>query len=83
MMTIVMNTKARRMTEMANAFKCDRCGNLYEPYNGIEYQAGCNKYHSVCLCKGLNNKYFDLCPECMTKLIEFIKAGKDEGVSNG
>lgn len=83
MMTIVMNTKARRMTEMANALKCDRCGKLYENYKGIRIGDRGAYYccMSIITSDGWVRRGYDLCPECMTKLVEFLKL--DEEVSNG
>lgn len=69
---------------MANALKCDRCGKLYEPYKGIRLQDKGAYYCSMSFFSeyGCNRRDFDLCPECMTKLVEFIKGDKEE-VING
>lgn len=65
---------------MANALKCDRCGKLYEHYNGIRVVDKCNYYCSMSFFSehGWNRRDYDLCPECMTKLVEFIKGDKEE-----
>ena len=59
---------------MASARKCDRCGTLYEPYNGTNgvmlIRVG---DVSIPLYSG-NPK--DLCPECM-KLLEKFLDGED------
>ena len=58
------------------AKKCDRCGKFYELYDGFEIAKGGNKYNTVRLeklvCDSIYRK-FDLCPECMEKLVNFIK----------
>ena len=67
-------------SEMARALKCDRCGKLYEHYDGIKLNDKGMHYQGVSLdSNGCWSKSFDLCPECMTKLVEFIKAEKEEG----
>ena len=58
------------------ARKCDRCGKLYEIYNGLEVVKGGDIYNTVRLEKeNIANIYkkLDLCPECMEKLVNFIK----------
>lgn len=60
---------------MTNAKKCDRCGKLYELYDGYEVVKGGNMYNTL----GLFNHWdsaiqsYDLCPECMESLIKWIK----------
>ena len=64
---------------MSNAKKCDRCGKLYEEYNGIRLKGQGNGYQYLYL--GGNNivsKLFDLCEDCMTEVIDWIKAGGDK-----
>lgn len=58
---------------MATAYKCDRCGKLYEkPYTSrrkIEIVKDCHP----------NEQYiYELCDECHEKLIEFIGGNEDE-----
>lgn len=62
-------------SKMANALKCDRCGKLYEHYKGIRVESRGNDYCSMSLYTGdgWKRRDYDLCPECMTKLVEFIK----------
>ena len=62
---------------MSNAKKCDRCGKLYENYKGVNITEGGNSYNTVIFTGGLYNRDFDLCPDCMSKLIEFIKEGQE------
>lgn len=59
---------------MSNAKKCDRCGKLYENYEGYEVENGGNKYNILTLLhhwKTVSRSY-DLCPKCMESLIEWI-----------
>jgi hypothetical protein len=69
---------------MADAKKCDRCGNLYENYDGVEYYEDLSafgelvKFDEMRLVRadGCGFRHFDLCPDCMTALISFIKQGE-------
>ena len=65
---------------MANALKCDRCGKFYEKYDGIKVVSGGNKYcfFSISNCSGLITRDYDLCPECMKSLIEWIWEADNE-----
>ena len=60
---------------MSIARKCDRCGKLYEDYDGCEVQEGGHRYNKLELLRGWNDacKTYDLCPECMKSLIKWIK----------
>ena len=63
---------------MANAFKCDRCKNLYGKYYGIKLTPQGARYTSIQL---QGNGFWcdkDLCPDCMEKLISFIKMEEKE-----
>lgn len=62
-----------------NAKKCDRCGKLYELYDGIKFQPTSNSYYIVRFENALIGRDFDMCPDCMKKIIEFMKAGKEGG----
>lgn len=57
---------------MANAKKCDRCGKLYERYSGIQIIQGGNLYNTVHVANDFVRNSYDMCPECMTKLKEFL-----------
>lgn len=66
---------------MANARKCDRCGYLYEEYNTSD---NVKKFNAIMLLN-LDNKrqYYphkaiDLCPECMTKLANWLNCNERE-----
>ncbi len=61
------------------ARKCDRCGKLYESYNGSKEFEATERANAVILIdRDMDNKYwsrktFDLCMDCMRKLEIFIK----------
>lgn len=61
---------------MAIAKKCDRCGSLYEVYDGIGFtDTTHNKWTGMMLCAPYangNNKAYDLCPNCMKALLSFL-----------
>ena len=52
---------------MADAKKCDRCGKFYV-MNRQEF-TGCNISHQK---YGTQSIYFDLCDECVRKLLNFF-----------
>ena len=62
---------------MAAAFKCDLCGNLYEKYEGVRYEAGCNQYFIIALKNESYGRYFDVCPDCMQEMIDFMHSRKE------
>lgn len=62
---------------MSLAKKCDRCGNLYEPkninvsgeiVNGLGLIIRGSRNDNV-----INQKLFDLCPECLVSLASWLK----------
>lgn len=65
------------------AKKCDRCGHLYEHYDGQEAFPK-SRSNSIALrdtdCGGekfWKRDRFDLCKDCMTKLESFLYGGAD------
>ena len=64
---------------MAQAMKCDRCGKLYEYYEGSDTFMNTKKANAVILIdKDLKQKYwsrktYDLCPDCMRNFEDFLK----------
>ena len=62
---------------MSLAKKCDRCGNLYEPKNINVSGEIVNGLGLI--CRGarndnvINQKLFDLCPECLVSLAGWLK----------
>lgn len=69
------------------AMKCDRCGKLFEHYDGVKEFKNTEKANALYLIdRDLDNKYwgrksYDLCPECMKKLENFLKGGGSDGKS--
>lgn len=58
---------------MAEAKKCDRCGNLYELYDGVLFKDS-RKYHAVKFASfNCSSAWLDLCPDCMKKLVIFME----------
>lgn len=69
------------------AKKCDRCGKLFEHYDGVKEFKNTEKANALYLIdRDLDNKYwgrksYDLCSECMKKLENFLKGGGGDGKS--
>ena len=63
---------------MSNALKCDRCGKLYETYVGIRLVENGNSYYCFLLAGNGKHKTYDLCKECMSSLIDWIKEAQNE-----
>lgn len=63
---------------MSQALKCDRCGKLYECYDGVEFLQGGNKYRSLFFLGKGQYKSFDLCEDCMKDAKEWTKRGGDK-----
>lgn len=59
--------------------RCDRCGQLFEGYIGkIAYGAICPNTMVLRDCYiDTKAERVDLCPECMGKLIEFLKEAQE------
>lgn len=59
---------------MSDAKKCDRCGKLYEIYNGVEYKKFRQKFDWVEIRGGMSDprRGFDLCEDCMMDLIDWL-----------
>lgn len=65
---------------MSYAMKCDRCGKYYDYYferevNGenVRSQNGIFLYLKDKYGNWGEKEHYDLCPECMAKLKEFLK----------
>lgn len=69
---------------MAIAKKCDRCGKLYEHYDGnMEFKTYEKANGFMLIDRGLDRNYhpcksYDLCINCMRKLEAFIKNEEEE-----
>lgn len=61
------------------AMKCDRCGKLYEHYDGNKAFKETEKANAISLIdRDLDKEYYsrktyDLCPDCMRKFEDFLK----------
>lgn len=61
--------------------KCDRCKKPYTPYkmqnnnNGVNTVGLVNMDMSDRVCSGV---YYDLCPNCMDKLVVWMKLDKED-----
>ena len=62
---------------MSLAKKCDRCGNLYEPKDVNVCGAIVNGLglisRDACNTNAFPRRYFDLCPECLADLVNWLK----------
>lgn len=67
------------------ARKCDICKSLYEHYEGdnlFSKSNGLNRSNAIIMVdrdidnKHCSRKIYDLCPECMKKIEQFLKAGE-------
>ena len=66
---------------MANARKCDRCGNLYEEYNTANNKEKFNAIMPINLDhkrQYYSHEALDLCPECMGKLRDWLWCNEQE-----
>lgn len=68
---------------MADAKKCDRCKKYYDDYDGVGFSEAltANRYDRMNLIRAddySRYKRYDLCPDCMSALISFIKQGEKQ-----
>ena len=66
---------------MANAKKCDRCKQYYDPYNGVllsdNPKKHGNRINRITLCDSFNAHYtVDLCQYCVIELAGFLNLPK-------
>lgn len=59
---------------MAKAYKCDRCGKLFEKY---KYQ-GTSEFFNVTRNPNFSNDCLDLCPNCNAELQEWVANDKEQ-----
>lgn len=57
------------------AFKCDRCGKLYEAVDGLKNTSIYVKHYS--------EEWKDLCPDCAEKIIKFLETEEREVNEDG
>lgn len=59
------------------AMRCDRCGKYSEANNEKVWMRNCIHLYRVDNYDIVREKeYYDLCPECMAKLKEFLKGAE-------
>lgn len=65
---------------MANAKKCDRCGNFYDLYSGIRVKRRGAFFKVTCarLASASNDVCFDLCPTCAKAIAIFFGLETEE-----
>ena len=66
---------------MALAKKCDRCGKLYDGYDGSKDKRSTNAI--ALLDRDEYGKHYtrdcvDLCPECLSELIDWLDSEEEE-----
>lgn len=57
------------------AYKCDRCGKLFEKYEG----QGTRMFYSITKDPCSTSDYLDLCPKCNDELQKWIRNVESEG----
>lgn len=69
-----------------NAKKCDKCGKFYEHYSGRKRFCGGEQANAILFVdrdSGKDGYYsrilYDFCPECMSKLQEWLKGDETNG----
>lgn len=72
---------------MANAYKCDICGVLYEFHEGVAVSGRSKGFNKLVLkyadaegshIGSLFLKEFDLCPSCCAKVDDLIRSGSEK-----
>ena len=59
---------------MGKAYKCDRCGKLYEKYRGPKINQYDWNYNGMRFyTSGSSSEPYDLCKECLIGLFEYMK----------
>lgn len=71
------------------AMKCDRCGKYYDYYfkrevNGknVRSQNSISLYLKDDYGNWADKKCYDLCPECMDKMVDFLEGRNDDKPKN-
>lgn len=67
---------------MSRAYKCDRCGELYESYEGENRYDGLKPTKVMFRCTTKDRKYydtqfFDLCQKCMKEILESMNLDEE------
>lgn len=56
---------------MSTAYKCDRCGKLYEGFLP-RFETADRAYHYIEIINDGSSKVLDLCPDCIRAFEDFI-----------
>lgn len=73
---------------MSSAMKCDVCGKYYDKYRGIDIFPEVGKANLVTLydeqnrVDSIERKSYDLCPECMKSLLNFLNNANTQQSDN-
>lgn len=60
------------------AYKCDRCGNLFETYKG----QGTARFFNITRNPSYTGQCLDLCPKCNAELQSWIGVNNDKESEN-
>ena len=60
------------------AYKCDRCGKLFERYKN----QGTSEFFNITRNPNFSNDYLDLCPKCNAELQEWVANKKEQVACN-
>lgn len=64
---------------MSSAYKCDRCGKLFEKYKN----QGTSDFFNVTRNPNFSNNCLDLCPKCNSELQKWVANDKEqEGIND-
>lgn len=55
------------------AYECDVCGKLYKNYTYKYLVNGRYNHTDTVILDGVANSKFDLCPDCMLKVLKVLK----------
>lgn len=67
---------------MSRAYKCDKCGALYEPYEAENIHDGLKTTKIMFRCSTNYGKYydtnfFDLCQKCMKEILDSMNLDEE------
>nr|DAZ80949.1 MAG TPA: Transcription initiation factor IIE, alpha FINGER, Transcription [Caudoviricetes sp.] len=71
-----------RVKRMSRAYKCDKCGALYEPYGAENIYDGLKATKIRFRCNTNDGKYydtnfFDLCQKCMKEILDSMNLDEE------
>lgn len=67
---------------MAEAYKCDRCGEFYDKNKKVKSKGRVpgENVTGIVTTRGVKNKRFDLCDDCITAFKDFMKGRKVDNI---